>query len=194
MISRKNITGIILAGGKSSRMGTDKGLLELKGKSFVKNIIDAVSPLVNDIIIVSDNPSHDMFMHNRIEDVIKDAGPLAGLYSGLHYSKTETNLVVSCDVPLITTQVLQLLINNYEASLDVIQLESNKKTMPLTALYNKRCEKPIKDLLGGGERRVRFAVSKLRTKTIKLDDKSLIAVTNINTKEQLNKIKHDIAN
>ena len=55
MKSKKNITGIILAGGTSSRMGTDKGLILYKNKAFVKHIIEAMEPLVDNIIIISNN-------------------------------------------------------------------------------------------------------------------------------------------
>ena len=112
MISKNNISGIILAGGKSSRMGTDKAMLIFNEKPFIQHIIDAMKPLVNNIIIVSDNEERTFLGINRTNDIIKDAGALAGLYSGVHYSKTDCNLIVSCDVPLITTEVLQLLINN----------------------------------------------------------------------------------
>lgn len=188
MISKNNITGIILAGGKSSRMGTDKAILLLKEKTFIQHIIVAMKPLVNNMIIVSDNPNHEEFEIERIEDVIKDAGPLAGIYSGLQHSNTDYNLVVSCDVPLITTEVLRQLINNHEVNYDVIQLESHQKTMPLTAIYKKPCEQLIKDLLDKGERRVRYAVSQLTTKTLMLDDKLSSALKNINTKEEFDAI------
>lgn len=61
MVDKKNITGIILAGGKSSRMGTDKGFLLLNNKPFVQYSIDALKPFVSEIMIVSDNPDYDIF-------------------------------------------------------------------------------------------------------------------------------------
>lgn len=188
MIEKNNITGIILAGGKSSRMGTDKGMLELNNKAFIKHVIDAMKPLVNDIIIVSDNTNHNFSETERVEDIIKNAGPLAGLYSGLQHSKTDYNLVVSCDVPLITSEVLSGLIKHMEKGVDVIQLQSHQKTMPLTAIYHKKTKQIIKDLLDKGERRVRVAVSQLKTKTILLDDHLSLAIKNINTKEDFNAI------
>ena len=111
MIDKKDITGIILAGGKSSRMGTDKGFLVLKGKSFIQHSIDVLKPLVSEIIIVSDNPEYDAFNFKRIEDIIKDAGPIAGICSGLKASSSQYNLVLSCDIPLIKAEILQKLIN-----------------------------------------------------------------------------------
>ena len=131
MKAKNNITGIILAGGKSSRMGTDKGFVVYKNKAFVQHIIEALQPLVDEIIIVSNNPDYDVFGFKRVNDLIENAGPLAGVYTGLHYSKTENNLVISCDVPLINSETLSLLMEGIDDNTDVVQLESNGKSMPL---------------------------------------------------------------
>lgn len=185
MIDKKHITGIILAGGKSSRMGTDKGLLKLNGKSFVEYSIEALQPLVSQIIIVSNNPAYDVFELNRLEDMIKDAGPLAGLYSGLHQSKTEYNLVLSCDIPLIKTKILEKLIQEENGDSDIVQIESNGKSMPLIALYRKSCESTFHKLLQNGERRLRVAVSQCKVENIVLYSESELPTTNINTPEEL---------
>ena len=74
MIDKKHITGIILSGGKSSRMGTDKGFLVYDGKPFVQHSIEALKPLVSNIIIVSNDEDYDVFGFNRIQDVIKNRG------------------------------------------------------------------------------------------------------------------------
>ena len=97
MVDKKNITGIVLAGGKSSRMGSDKGLLTINGKMFIEHVVDAMKPLVDNIIIVSNNKMYDQFGYERIEDEIINSGPMAGLYSGLKHSESEYNLVLSCD-------------------------------------------------------------------------------------------------
>ena len=66
MIDKKHITGIILAGGKSSRMGSDKGLMMLNNKPFIQHIVEALQPLVNEVIIVSNNADYDIFKLKRI--------------------------------------------------------------------------------------------------------------------------------
>jgi len=192
MIDKKNITGIILAGGKSSRMGLDKGFLSLNGSTFMSHIIDAIKPLVNHIIIVSNNSDYDVFGYNRVHDIIKDAGPLAGLYSGLYHSNTENNLVLSCDVPLIKTFVLEQLINFDNEEFDVIQLQSQGKTMPLIALYKKHCLHKCLELLDNDERRLRVAITQLNTKTISNDSEWDQYVKNINTTSQFNKLNHEL--
>ncbi len=193
MTDKKDITGIILAGGKSSRMGSDKGFISLNGIPFISLIIKTVKPFVNDIIIVSNNPDYDIFNLKRVEDIIKDAGPLAGLYSALYHSETEKNLVLSCDVPLINSAVLNKLIEAFDPEKDVVQLQSRGKTMPLIAIYKKHCMLQCLHLLQEGERRLRKAVMQLNTKTVVLDPDLEQYVRNINTKSQLTSLRNDLA-
>jgi molybdopterin-guanine dinucleotide biosynthesis protein A len=135
MKDKSDITGIILAGGRSSRMGTDKGLLDLNGKAFITYSIDALSPFVSKILIISDNDAYDAFNVERVEDIIKDSGPLAGIFTGLNKSKTTYNLVLSCDIPLVQSNVLNMLIEAQDDHHDIVQIESNGRAMPLIALY-----------------------------------------------------------
>ncbi|MCB0463530.1 MAG: molybdenum cofactor guanylyltransferase [Flavobacteriaceae bacterium] len=192
MIDKKNITGIVLAGGKSSRMGSDKGLLKMNGKTFVEHVIEAMKPLVDEIVIVSNNPEYDQFGFYRVEDDIKDSGPLAGLYSGLKHSKTNYNLVLSCDIPMIKTEILKKLVEADYENYEVTQVESHNKTMPLIAIYQKQCMHKCLELLQQGERRLRVAVNQLKTKTISIDSELDPFVKNVNTKEDLKTINHAI--
>ena len=188
------ITGIILAGGKSSRMGEDKGFLILNGKTFMSYIIEALQPIVGEIIIVSNNSDYDIFKLKRVADVMKDSGPLAGLYAGLLHSETENNIVLSCDVPLINTSVLKKLIDELNPEAEVIQFESQGKTMPLIAMYKRNCMHPILKLLQSNERRLRFAIEQLEVKTIQLDSELGETVRNINTVRELKELKHEFEN
>jgi len=189
-----SITGIILAGGKSSRMGQDKGFLKLKGKTFLSYIIEALKPIVDDIINVSNNSDYDFFKLKRVKDTIENSGPLAGLYSGLLHSETENNIVLSCDVPLINTSVLKKLIEGVSPETDVIQFESEGKTIPLVAMYKRHCSQPILKLLQTNERRLRFAIEQLEVKTIKLEPELEKTVRNINTIKELKELKHEFEN
>jgi molybdopterin-guanine dinucleotide biosynthesis protein A len=166
MIERQNITGILLAGGKSIRMGTDKGFLKFQGITFVERIIKSMKPFVNDILIVSNNSDYDQFKHKRVEDSIENSGPLAGLYTGLYHSETQYNLVLSCDVPYINGKVLSQIIEGYDETFDAIQIESEGKTMPLVAIYKKQCLHRCLELLQNSERRLQVAVEGFNTKTI----------------------------
>jgi molybdenum cofactor guanylyltransferase len=192
MVDKKNITGIVLAGGKSSRMGSDKGLLTINDKTFVEHVIVAMKPLVDKIIIVSNNKDYDQFGYRRVDDSIKDSGPLAALYSGLKHSETEFNLVLSCDIPMIKTEILKKLVDADLENHEVVQIESNTKTMPLIAMYKKQCMHKCLELLQQGERRLRVAVNELKTKTIIIDAEFDQFVKNVNTKEDLKTINHAV--
>ena len=190
-MKKESITGIILAGGKSSRMGKDKGFIELKGKTFMSCIIKAIKPVVSDIIIVSSNSDYDVFKQKRAEDILKDSGPLAGLYTGLFHSETENNIVLSCDVPLINTLVLQELINEFDAETEAVQIESKGETMPLIAMYKKECMHLLLKQLQEGERRLKVAVEQLKLKTITLKPELERYVRNINTLSELKDLRHE---
>ena len=192
MTQKKEHTGIILAGGKSSRMGEEKGLLLLDHKPFVLHIAEALQPLVKEIIIVSDQEEYDQFGHRRVEDVFKNTGPVGGLHAGLLSSTTDNNFVISCDVPLITTALLSKLQDSDEEHFDVIQFKLQDKSMPLIALYKKRCAAICKKQLETGERRLRKLVASLSTKSIPVDEKEYILVSNINTPEDLKNVRYAI--
>lgn len=190
MIDKKDITGIILAGGKSSRMGTDKGFLKLNNKAFIEYSIEALQPLVSQMLIVSNNPDYEVFRLKRVDDLIKDAGPLAGIYSGLKHSKTDYNLVLSCDIPLIKKEVLEKLIEAEDGDFDILQIESNGRSMPLIAMYKKTCETTFYKLLQKDERRLHVAMNQFKVKNVVLDPENDLYTTNINTPEELKTIAH----
>ena len=194
MEKRNNITGIILAGGKSSRMGSDKGLLKLDNSTFIERIATVLKPFVNDIIIVSDYKAHDAFGLKRIKDLYKDAGPLSGILSGLKQSKTENNIVLSCDIPFISEELITKLIAHSDEDALINQIECEGKTMPLIATYKKQCCLAIQKALDNDERRVRVLVKSLNPNTISVDSNYKLMVENINTPEQYKTLKHEFEN
>jgi len=104
-------TGIILAGGKSSRMGEDKGLVLLNGKPMIQYVIEALKEVVSNIIIISNNASYNKFGVPVYSDIIKNKGPVGGIYTGLYHSTTELNFCISCDVPMISSDFIFWLLN-----------------------------------------------------------------------------------
>ncbi len=190
MANKKNITGIILAGGKSSRMGTDKGFLLFNKKPFVQYSIDALKPLVSEIMIVSDNPDYDIFGLKRINDITKNAGPVAGIYSGLKASSNELNLILSCDIPLISSEILQKLIDTIDNESQIIQVESQGKSMPLIALYKKEVARTFNSCLKNGERRLRIAIKSCKSKNIILEKEHEFLTMNVNTQNELKAVEN----
>jgi molybdopterin-guanine dinucleotide biosynthesis protein A len=155
------ITGIVLAGGKSKRMGTDKTFAKLNGKPLIQHALDLLSPFCNHIIISSNNPELKKFGFPVIHDDIPDCGPIGGIYSCLKKSETEWNLILSVDSPKVKPEFIQLLINqtkNYDA---IVPVHNNGKE-PLIALYHKKSLSKIKKAINSGAYKMHSLLSELQ--------------------------------
>ena len=175
-------------------MGSDKALMPFQETNFMEAVIESAKPLVTNFFMVSSKPEHDGFGLERINDIIEDAGPLSALYTGLNHSRTEYNLVLSCDIPFIKTETLKLLFDEDFTQFDIVQLASKGKSMPLIAIYKKSCAPVFFELMNNGERRVRKAIENFKIKTIEVDEALAYQLQNINTREQLNSILHEHSN
>lgn len=131
-------------------MGSDKGILEINGKIMIESIINALKPLVDDIIIIANNSHYDYLGYKVYCDLVTEAGILAGIYTALSYSTTEKNLVTSCDIPFINTQLLSYIIDN-ASGCEVAVPVHNGKTEPLCAIYTKSCANRFKRLITNEE-------------------------------------------
>ena len=178
------LTGIILAGGKSSRMGEDKGLMFFEGKPMIEYIIDVVKTYVNNIIIIANNKKYEQFGYPVYEDLIKDKGPLAGIYTGLNYSETDNNLVLSCDVPFVNSSILKLLIDNC-SEVDVVIPEKEERTHQLIGIYNKSCSEIFEKELENDQRKLKLAIEKLNYKVINANTIEAKVFNNINSKDDI---------
>jgi molybdopterin-guanine dinucleotide biosynthesis protein A len=185
-----NYTAYILAGGKSQRMGTDKGLLMLNGKTFVRHICDALMPIVGEnIVIVSANADYDFLGHTRIEDLIDDKGPVGGIYTALKHSKTKFNFVLSVDAPLVSTDLLQWLVKNHEDSYMMTQVQVGDNASPLIAVYDRSCKAAFGEHMAGKQLMLRKVVEDLTHQTLVVPEKWSKQVQNINTPEEYKKIQ-----
>jgi len=187
----KNITGIILAGGKSTRMGEDKGMLVLKGKKMVEHVIAALTPNVDEVIIISNNDNYNNLGFKVYSDIIKNCGPLGGIYSALQYSNTDKNFIVSCDIPKITSEAIAFIIAQ-SMNEDVLVPIEKTEIEPLCAIYNKVCCEQIKGFLDAGQFKIRNAIEKLNTKYLDVNLYQEIfkeVFTNVNTPNDYEALK-----
>ena len=181
----KNITVYILAGGKSSRMGTDKGLLLLSDKPMIQYVIDAVLPLTSSISIVSNNVEYKRFGFPVISDLIEDKGPVGGIYTALSNSTTETNLILSCDSPFVSLKLIQNLIKR-SSGVDVCIPSYKSRIHPLLGVYKKSNSKVFKSCLENDILKLKAVNQKLNTLIVNVealhDEREF---TNLNTKTDL---------
>ncbi len=143
----KNITAIVLAGGKSSRMGENKLFLQINGKTFVERILDLLNPLFPEVIFISNRPEElEKFRVKVFKDIYPYYGPLAGIHSGLIHSNTEYNFVVSIDMPFINSELIEHLLKNYKDS-EITLPVADGQLQPLCGIYNKSVLPEIESLL-----------------------------------------------
>ena len=110
-------TGILLAGGSSSRMGTDKGMVEFQGKKLAEYALDLLSRFCDEIIISTGNPEYAGFGFRIIPDQLPGKGPLSGLAATLPLSSNEWNLVLGCDMPYTNSALFEFLLEGMGTSL-----------------------------------------------------------------------------
>lgn len=182
-------TFIILAGGKSTRIGTNKAFLNINNDFFIQILINKIINLGKNIIIVTNNINLYSFIQNNkiqiIQDIQPDKGVLMGLYTGLEYSKTDYNFVISCDIPFFKPNLGQYLWN-LKDGYDVIIPKLSTGLEPLHAIYSKNCIKAIKKSLAENKSRLisfhaDVMVRYVQENEILTLDPQLISFFNINT-------------
>lgn len=170
-----NITSIILAGGKSSRIGTDKALLKINGESVIEKIHKLLSEIFSDIIIISNKPDDFHFLTMKVyKDIYPDFGPLSGIHSGLTHSKTENNFIISCDMPLITEEAIRFIISN-NTDADITFSKTDSKYHTLFGLYKQTCLPMAEELL-------KTASSEIKNQTQKTKVKLFDLINSVNTR------------
>lgn len=143
-----NMTGVILAGGKNSRMGTNKAYLKIDGERLIDKTLRIYRPIFSEIIIVTNDPlSYVEFTDAAIvTDIYKGKGPLGGIYTGLFYSNNPYAFVSACDMPYLSKEFIGYL-TAQAGKHDVIVPELTEGYQPLHAIYSRNCLPSIKRLL-----------------------------------------------
>lgn len=183
----QNITAVILAGGKGSRLGgIDKGLVKLNGTSLVQHLINRIQPQVSNIIISANRnlDSYKNFGFPVYEDDINDfAGPLAGILKALQECKSEWLLTVPADSPFVPDD-LTLRLSEHTKDVKLVIPHDGEYLHPTFALIHKSLESSLKDFLDKGERKARVWMQQ-QPHTIVDFSNNADAFININTEDEL---------
>lgn len=184
------LSGVILAGGKSARMGTNKAFITVHGQRIIDRTADLFRALFRQVILVTNAPLEYAFLDLEIAaDLIKEASPLAGIYTGLFYSSSPHCFVAACDMPLLKRPVLEYMISLCQHH-DLIIPVLEDGHHPLHAIYSKRSMKPMEELMRAGRYKISDLFSQLRLREVTADelrplDGSLSSCFNINTPHDL---------
>ena len=116
-------------------MGIEKGLQKLCGKPLIQYAIDMLSGLCNTIIISSSSDAYNSLGYKVVADVFPGIGPMGGIYSALKQSKTEENLVLSCDLPFVSLELLRYILKNSEGYQVAVPWQGDHHYEPLCGFY-----------------------------------------------------------
>ena len=191
-----DFTVAIVAGGKSSRMGTDKSFVPLLGKPMIEHVLERVTDLgQRATIVITNQPESYAYLGLPVyEDVIRDKGSLGGIYSALAYSETGHTLALACDMPFLNPDLLRYMValndRDHGGPYDVIVPRAEGHPQGLHALYSKNCLEPIRDRIDQDRLKVIGFHDQVRTRYIdppeyaRLDPHGL-SFHNVNTPDEL---------
>ena len=181
---------IILCGGKSSRMGRDKGSMIIQDKPMIKHILSTLNHQINEAIIVLNeqsridkyrefiNPQDYTYTITFAEDKIKNKGPMPGIMTGLSYINSDYALILPCDSPYVSKNYINTIFseidNEYQAIVPYHDAQNKLKTSePLHSVYNKNTIPVIEELVNQDVLHIKGLISKLDTKFVLIDNKKI---------------------
>jgi molybdopterin-guanine dinucleotide biosynthesis protein A len=188
-----NVTVVINAGGKSTRMGTDKALLEIAGRTMIERIVEQTAGLGEPIIITNTPERYAHLGLPTFADVLPGKGALGGLYTAIQAAAQPYALVLACDMPFVNRPLLEYMISlapNFEAVVPRL----NGEAEPFRALYSKACLDPIRRALDAGKMRVISFFPDMNLRWLEEDeirqfDPELLTFMNCNTPEELEAVR-----
>ena len=190
------MTGVILAGGKSKRMGTNKAFMEVNGQRMIDQIADILKDTFEEVILVTNSPTEYLHLDLRIvTDLIPDKGALGGIYTGLFYASSEHIFVTACDMPFLNKGFIDYMVSK-AGNFDAVVPLSSDGIQPLHAIYSKRCIGHIEALFELDDLKITSFYPKVRVREISpqeilsFDPKSSLFF-NINTPEDLEKVRRE---
>ncbi|UTN03773.1 molybdenum cofactor guanylyltransferase [Flavobacterium bizetiae] len=189
----ESLTVFILCGGKSSRMQSEKGLVLFQNKPFIEHIIKAVLPITSKIKLITNNKEYDYLAYQKIPDIITDKGPLGGIYTALTNSETEFNLILSCDIPLISTELLSELISKHNQEAEITVFASESRMHPLIGIYSKKVLPIIKSAIDNDDLKMMNLIAKIPHQIITIDESENFHLTNINSVDEVNDLNINLS-
>ena len=190
----KDVAGVILVGGKSSRFGKNKALVKLNGIPLLDRVISVMSSLFQHLVLITNTP--DEYAHLNLpmhEDLIKNLGPLGGIYTGLTVIRERIGFFVGCDMPFLSTGLIRHMVET-RGDFDVVIPEVSGKVEPLHGLYNQNCLPVIKNMIDSGALQInRFFPEVLVRYVCEVEirkfDPKLRSFVNINRPDELRRLK-----
>ena len=190
-----SVTGVIQAGGRSTRMGGDpKALMELEGRPIVARVLDVVRQVTERVLLVTNTPDLYAFLGlPMVPDVFPEGGSLGGIYSGLRAAPGDAAFTVACDMPFLSAPVARLVVAR-AGEADVVAPRIGAQWETLHACYGKACLGPMERRLREGQLRITGFFDEVRV--LAITEAEVVAVgdparvfMNVNTPDELRRAR-----
>jgi molybdenum cofactor guanylyltransferase len=160
------VTGVILAGGKSRRMGRDKAFLPFGKGVLIERVIEVVRAVTDELLLITNTPEqYQRFGLPMVSDVIPEAGSLGGIYTGLVHAKTPYSLALACDMPFVKPAFSRFLCD-IAGEADVIIPKNAEDFQPLCTVYAQACREPIRQRIEAGRLKITGFFDQVRVRVI----------------------------
>ena len=163
-----DITGIILAGGKSSRMGRDKGLCLLGGKPMISYAVRVLEPFSRSLVVGANEDAYEQLGYPVIRDLFPGIGPIGGIYSCLSACRTKGAFVLSCDMPLLGGDLIAHILAHREGVQAVVPCFRGRPE-PLCAYYRQDASRVFLQSIENGNYKLQDVIGKLKTRHLDID-------------------------
>lgn len=165
-----NATGFITAGGRSSRMGTDKAWLELGGRAMIEQVIAALAPVTSRLAIIANNPEYARLGLPVFADEQTGVGPLEAIRTALVNSATSRIVLVGCDLPFVSEDLFRFLLNIPGDHQAVVPVGADGRLEPLCAIYSAETLPVVRSLIASGERKISLLFDPISTRFVAFDE------------------------
>ena len=156
-------TGVVLAGGKSSRMGRDKALIEVEGITLLDRAVELLRPHAKEILVIGDPVKYAPAHATVLPDDVPDQGPLGGIATALRRARYVRLLVLACDLPRINDRLLVQLKNGLTGTVDAVVPKHGEHIEPLAAAYHRHAIEPFLRNMAGDRLRMADALAAVNT-------------------------------
>ena len=131
------LSAFILSGGKSNRIGTNKSFLVIDSKLLIQRLIELLDSIFPEVVISSNEPELYEYLGKKIiKDIFPGRGPLSGIHSALSFTNSARNFIISCDMPFISSELINYLINS-NSDADALLPKADGRIQPLCGIYSK---------------------------------------------------------
>jgi molybdenum cofactor guanylyltransferase len=184
------VTGIVLAGGKSSRMGVNKAFIEFGGKRLIEATVECLKSLFPEVLIIANDPPLYTYLGVKVtSDLIPDSGSLGGIYTGLSAASYPACFFVACDMPFLNAELIKFLVREAEGW-DAVVPRVRGELQPLHAVYAKSCLPLMKESIDASVLKIAWFFPKAKVKiieepAIRAVDPYLFGFMNVNTPLEL---------